>query len=161
MTLKSSVVIFQALEPHQPLQLHWHLQPQKPYITKKLPDSDGLIIRGTKMTNTGPFLWNGSSWIQFFTDIWYPFCWRPLRPAHSTLLKNGCGAQKFSISALQNHLQTKSNLHIFIRQSPFIKSISIWDTLYLFTYLLTHKHVFGDLKTNSKYKLYILSGSRL
>jgi hypothetical protein len=31
---------------------------------KKLPDPDGLIIPGTKMTNTGPFLRNGSSKIQ-------------------------------------------------------------------------------------------------
>ena len=62
MTLKSSVVIFQALEllqphcPHRPLQPHWPLQPQKPYFTKKLPDPNDWIIPGTKMTNTGPFL---------------------------------------------------------------------------------------------------------
>ena len=61
MTLKSSVVIFQALEllqphwPHQPLQPHWLLQPQKPYFTKVLPDPNDWIIPGTKMTNTGPF----------------------------------------------------------------------------------------------------------
>ncbi len=30
---------------------------------------DGWVIPGTKNTNTGPFLWNGSSKIQFFTDI--------------------------------------------------------------------------------------------
>ena len=35
-----------------------------------------------------------------------------------------------SISAFQNHLQTKPNLHIFIRQSQFIGTVSIWDTLY-------------------------------
>ena len=36
------------------------------------------IIPDTKMTNTFPFLWNGSSKIQFFTDIWYSSwrgCW--------------------------------------------------------------------------------------
>jgi hypothetical protein len=36
---------------------------------QKNTDLDGLMIRGTKMTNTGPFLWNGSSKIQFFTDF--------------------------------------------------------------------------------------------
>ena len=41
----------------------------KPYFTKKNPDPDGWIIPDTKMTNTGSFLWNGSSKIQFFTDI--------------------------------------------------------------------------------------------
>ena len=41
---------------------------------QKLPDSGGLIIPSTKMTNTGPFFWNGSSKIQIFTDIWYLLC---------------------------------------------------------------------------------------
>ena len=53
MTLKSSVVIFQALKP---LQSQWPLQPQKPYFTKERPDSGGWIIPGTKITNSGPFL---------------------------------------------------------------------------------------------------------
>ena len=75
MTLKSSVVIFQTLEPLQP---QWPLQPQQPpwpqwplqpHFIKNITDCDGWIIPGTKMTNTGPFLWNGSSKIQFFTDI--------------------------------------------------------------------------------------------
>ena len=141
MTLKSSVVIFQALEllqphwPHRPLQPHWPLQPQKPYFTKKLPDPNDWIIPGTKMTNTGPFLWNGSSKTKLFTDIWYSFCRRLLRLADVIFLKNGCGTQKFPISAFQNHLQTKSNLHIFIRQSQFISAISMWDTLYVSMYL--------------------------
>ena len=38
------------------------------------------------MTNTGTFLLNGSSKIQFFTDIWYSFCWKVLRPANVTFL---------------------------------------------------------------------------
>ena len=75
MTLKSSLVIFQALEPLQPQQPHRPLQPQwpqqslKPYFIKELPDLDDWIVPGTKMTNAGPFLWNGSSKIQFFTDF--------------------------------------------------------------------------------------------
>ena len=35
----------------------------------KIADPDGWIIPSTQMTNTSPFLWNGSSKIQFFTDI--------------------------------------------------------------------------------------------
>ena len=75
MTLKSSLVIFQALEPlkpqrhHQPLQPQWPQQPWKPYFIKELPDIDDWIIPGTKMTNAGPFLLNGSSKIQFLTDF--------------------------------------------------------------------------------------------
>ena len=61
MTMKSSVVIFQALEPlqphcpHQPRQPHWPQQPLLPYIIKVLPEPDCWIIPGTKMTNNGPF----------------------------------------------------------------------------------------------------------
>jgi hypothetical protein len=40
------------------------------------------------MTNNGPFLLNGSSKIQSFTNIWYPFCRRLLRPANATFLKS-------------------------------------------------------------------------
>ena len=71
MPLKSSLVIFQALEPrqpqrpHRPLQPQWPQQPLKPYFIKELPDLDDWIVPGTKMTNGGPFLWNGSSKIQF------------------------------------------------------------------------------------------------
>ena len=36
---------------------------------KKITDLDDLIIPSTQMNNTNPFLWNGSSKIQFFTDI--------------------------------------------------------------------------------------------
>ena len=93
MSLKSSVVIFEALKPLQP---QWPQQPQQPrgpqwpqqpHFTKKLPEPDGWIIPGTKITSAGPFLWDGSSKIQFFTGIWYLFCWRLLRPAYATFLK--------------------------------------------------------------------------
>ena len=95
MSLKSSVVIFQALESlqlqwtQQPQQHRWPQWPQQPNFTKELPGPDGWIIPGTKMTSTGPFLWDGSSKIKFFTGIWYLFCWRLLRPAYVTFLKTG------------------------------------------------------------------------
>ena len=95
MTLKSPIVIFQALEPlqpqwpQQPQHPQWPQWPQQPHFIKKFTDPDGWIIPGTKMTNNGPFLWNGSSKIQFFTNIWHPFCRRLLRPADGTFLKTG------------------------------------------------------------------------
>ena len=39
------------------------------------------------MTTTSPFLWNRSSKIKFFTNIWYSFCQRLLRPANFIFLK--------------------------------------------------------------------------
>ena len=71
MTLKTSVVIFQALKPLQPQWPQWPQQPQWPqwpqqlHFIKKFTDPEGLIIPSTQMTNTSPFLWNGSSKIQF------------------------------------------------------------------------------------------------
>ena len=71
MTLKSSVVIFQTLKPLQPHWPQWPQQPQcpqwpwQPLFIKKYTDPDGLIIPSTQVTNTSPFLWNGSSKIQF------------------------------------------------------------------------------------------------
>ena len=116
--------------PHQPLRPQWPLQPQMPFFTKKLPGPDGWIIPGTKMTNTVSLLWNNSSKIQIFTDILYTFCRRLLRPADVTFLKTMNVYQKFIISAFQNYCQTRFYLHISICQSQFIKSSSMWDTLY-------------------------------
>ena len=84
MTLKSSVVVIQALKllqpqwPQRPQQPQWPQWPQQPHSIKKITDPDDLIIPSTQMTNTSPVLWNGSSKIQFFTDIWYSSkrgCW--------------------------------------------------------------------------------------
>ena len=72
MTLKSFVVIFQALKPLQPQWPQWPQRtqwPRQPHFIKKSTDPDGLIIPGTQLTNTSPFLWNGLSKIQFFTKI--------------------------------------------------------------------------------------------
>ena len=59
----------QPQQPHRPLQPQWPQQPLKPYFIKRLPDLDDWIVPGAKMTNVGPFLWSGSSKIQFFTDF--------------------------------------------------------------------------------------------
>ena len=95
MTLKSSVLIFQALKPLQPQWPQWPQQPQwpqwprQPHFIKNFTDPDGLIIPSTQMTTTNPFLWNRSSKIKFFTNIWYSFCRRLLRPADVIFLKTG------------------------------------------------------------------------
>ena len=104
LTLKSSVVIFQALEPLQPRRPHWPLQPQqplqpqKPYFIKELRGPDSWIVPGTNMTITVPFLLNESSKFQIFTDIPYPFCQRLLRPIDTTFLKTKNVYQKFITS---------------------------------------------------------------
>ena len=95
MTLKSPIVIFQALEPlqpqwpQQPQQPQWPQWPRQPHFIKTFTDPDGWILPCTKMTNNGPFLWHGSSKIHCFTNIWYHFCRRLLRPADATFLKTG------------------------------------------------------------------------
>ena len=81
MTLKSSVVIFQALELLRPQWSQWPLQP---HFIKNITYCDGWIIPGTKMTNIGPFLWNGSSKINFFFYI-------------STISVRGCWGQPMLI----------------------------------------------------------------
>ena len=91
---------------------------------------DGWIILTTKMTNTSSYLRNRSSKIQFFTDIWYPFCWRLWRPAYVNFLKTGWWNSDFQTSEIYKYLQTKSNLYTSICQSRFIRNISMWDTLY-------------------------------
>ena len=104
MTLKSSVLIFQALKPLQPQWPQWPQQPQwpqwpqQPHFIKKIIDPDDLIIPSTKMTNTSPFLWNGSSKIQFLTDIWYSFCWRLLRPVDVIFSNTACWNTNFQTS---------------------------------------------------------------
>ena len=101
-TLRSPVVIFQPLKPLQPQWPQWPQQPrwpqwpQQPHCIKKITDPDGLIISSTQMTNTSPFLWNGSSKIQFFTDIWYFFCQRLLRPAKVIFVENWWGRQNLA-----------------------------------------------------------------
>ena len=90
MTLRSSVVIFQTLEPLQPLwpqqpqQPPWPQWPLQPHLLKNITDCNGWIIPGTKMNNIGPFLWNWSSKIQFFSDI-------------STISVRGCWGQPMLI----------------------------------------------------------------
>ena len=101
MTLECSVVIFQALEymwPQWPQQPQWPQWPWQPHFIKSFIQPDGWIIPSTQMTNTSPFFWNGSSKIPFFTDIWYPFCWRLLRPAYVTFLKTGWWNSNFQTS---------------------------------------------------------------
>ena len=52
LTSTASATSLASTRPQQPLQ---------PYYLKKLPGPDGLVITGTKVTNTGYFLKNGSS----------------------------------------------------------------------------------------------------
>jgi len=120
------------LQPHWPQQLwqpHW---PHQPYI----PDHDGLIIPGTKMTITGPLLWNRSSKIQFFTDILHLYCWRLLRSGYVTFLKTGWWNSNDRTSGIHRFLH--HNQKVFFRgsqrSSKYIKVI--WNTLYTY---LEHK----------------------
>ena len=129
-TLKSSVVIFWALETSAASATSLASTASTALFPQKnLPDPDCLIINGFKMTTTGHFLWNESSKIQIFTDIWYLFCWRLLRPAYATFLKTGWWNSNSLTSGIYSYLQIKSSLHISICQSHFKRNISMWNTL--------------------------------
>ena len=62
MTWKSSVGIFLSLEHLQP---QWPQWPRQPHFIKDFTYPDGWIIPGTQMTDTDPFLWNGSTKFHF------------------------------------------------------------------------------------------------
>jgi hypothetical protein len=104
MTLKSSVVIFQALKPlqpqwpRQPQQPQWPQWPRQPHFIKMITHPDGWIIPTTKITNTSSFLRNRSSKIKRFTDIWYPYCQRLWRPAYVIFSKTGWWNSNFQTS---------------------------------------------------------------
>ena len=69
-------------------RMPWPQQPLQPYFLKKLPGPDGLIITGTKMTNTGHFLYNESSEFQFFTSIGYLFLSKAVEASLLYFLEN-------------------------------------------------------------------------
>ena len=146
MSLKPSKVIFQALDPlqpqwpQQPQQLRWPQWPQQPHFTQELPEPDGWIIPGTKMTCTGPFLWDGSSKIQFFTGIWHLFCLRLLRSASVTFLKTGCKYQNVITSGIYRTQYIYEIINPDTYQSQITSPISIWDTLYSTT-LIKEKYL--------------------
>ena len=55
--------------------------PLQTHFIKTNTAPDDWILSGNQKTNTGPFLWNGLSKIQIFTNIWYSFCRRLMRSA--------------------------------------------------------------------------------
>ena len=56
---------------------------------------------GTKMTNTGPFLWNGSSKIKFFCDMYLiSFLSEAVELAYITFFKTGCKYQNVITSGI-------------------------------------------------------------
>ena len=59
------------------------------------------------------------------------FCRTLLRPAYAMLLKTGWWNSNVQPSECQNHLQTKYNLHISIRQTQITFVSSLWNTLYV------------------------------
>ena len=66
----------------------------------------------------GHFLWHGSSKFHFFTDIWYPFCQRLLRPANVPFLKQIEEIQMSKLSKATTHHNSKKNWS-FYPSEPF------------------------------------------
>ena len=84
-----------------------------------MTDTDGWIIPGITMTNTGPLLWNGYQKIPFFPDIWYLFCRRQLRPVHVLFFQNWL--MKLKGPSLLKPLDTiiQENYQTFYPSEPF------------------------------------------
>ena len=131
MTLKTSLVLFPDLKNLCSLidlgslcSLNGLNSLYSPISSKENTDPDSLIIYGTKMINNGHFLWNGSSTIQFFTNIWYPFWWRLLRPAYVTFSKIGWWNSNAQTSGIHRYLHFDQKI-VFSwppRSSKYIKS---------------------------------------
>ena len=118
MTLQFLKVIYQALETYAASLTSVSsaaLLVSTAFFLKKLPDPDCLTILATIMTNIGP-LWIGYSKIQFFTDIWHPFCRRLLRPAFVIFLKIGWWNSNAQTS--ETHWCLHYNLKVIFRWSP-------------------------------------------
>ena len=136
MTLKSSVVIFQALKPLQPQWPQWPQQPQwpqwpqQPHFIKNFTDPHVLIIPSTQMTNTCPFLWHGSSKIPFLTNIWYSFCRRLLRPADVIFLKTDWWNTNVQSSWTRYAPLSDKIIDPSTPQSHLESYVFKWDTLY-------------------------------
>ena len=107
--------------PQQPQQHQWPQWPLQPHFIKN--------VTGTKMTYSGLIMWVGSSKIHYLLDFWHPFLWRLWRTGMLLLTKSKGHKSNSPYSGFPNHLQTKSNLHISIRQSQIHCIKSIWETL--------------------------------
>ena len=120
--------------PQQPQQPWWPKWPQQPHFTKELLEPDCWIIPGTKMTNTGPFLRNESSKIQFFTYIWYPFCWRLLRPTYIVFLKTISNSVKYPLIRIYlccylTYRKVASSIPVYYSIFYYFWGATNWDVL--------------------------------
>jgi hypothetical protein len=96
----------------------------QPHFIKKITEFDVSINPGTKLTYSVFLMWDRSSKSHYFIDFGHPFFWRLWRTGMLLLTKSKGPKQKFHYSEFQNYIQTKSNLHISIRQNQihYVKS---------------------------------------
>ena len=106
--------------PQQPQQPQWPQWPQQPHFIKNITELDVSINPDTKMTFSGLLMFDGSLKIHYFIDFWHLFFWRLWRTGMLLLTKSKGHTSNFHYSGFPNHLQTKSNLHISIRQSQIL-----------------------------------------
>ena len=74
------------------------------------------------MIRTSSFLWNGSSKIQSFTDIWSPFCQRLLRTANGTFMKISI-LIPFRANILYTFQDETPCRYIFLQNSFLLKNV--------------------------------------
>ena len=147
MTLKSSIVIFQALkplqpqwprQPQQPQWPQWPQQPQwpqwlwQPHFIKNLTGLDVSINPGTKITYPGSSMWDGSSKIYYFIDFWHPCSWRLWRACNIKKIKTDKLAINESISLTHRTQNISKHQNLYPHQSRITFPSLLWDTLYYF-----------------------------
>ena len=109
-TLKSSVVIFQALETSSAelTSLASATSVASTAFKCQFPQKEFWSWwSGTKITNTGHFVWNGPHKIQFFTNVWHSLSQRLLRPREVKKVSNdGTGINSYHRYRQQNTLMS-------------------------------------------------------
>ena len=127
MTLKTSVVIFQALETSA-ASLTSAASATSLASTASFPQkmswSWWCDHHWHQNDQSGHFLWNGSSKTQYFTNIWYPFWQRLLRLAYVTFLKTGWWNSNAQASGIHRYLYFDQKV-VFSwpqRSSKYVKS---------------------------------------
>ena len=98
---------------------------------QKNTELDVSINSGTKMTFSGLLMWVGLSKTHYFIDFWHHLFWRLWRTGMLLSTKSKGDKSNAPYSEFPNYLQTKSNLHISIRQSQVHYIKTRWETLYI------------------------------
>ena len=93
------------------------------------------------MTYPGLAMWNGSSKIQYFIDIWNSFCWRLWRPWMLLSTKSKGHKSNFRISGMYRFCFYDLNVHFWWPDKCSKHQILRLNTLYINSMDALHAHM--------------------